>query len=246
MGLIELYKSEDNQNCILCGEELIKLQDGINTICDYCGKQSKIYNECNSNHYICETCINIDKYEFIIEKCLGYKSTDPIKLAIEIMNSPIIKMHGTEHHFIVPAVLLTTVYNYQNKYQNLREKLEIIKERALKETSSYCTYKAGTCGAAFGTGVFLSVLMDRTPYSEDEWTESNHIIADSLKNIANSPGPKCCKRDTYLSILASIEFLKDKFAINLESSEPKCTFSLRNKTCGREECEFFNIANDLV
>ncbi len=246
MELIELYKSDEAQTCILCGDELNILKEGYNTICDYCGKPSKIFNECNSKHFICNECLSIDKYEFIIDKCLNYNGIDPIKLSVDIMNSPLIKMHGTDHHFIVPAVMLTCSYNYQNKNQNLKEKLEIIKDRALKETSSYCTYKAGTCGAAFGTGVFLSVFLDRTPFSEDEWTDSNHIIADSLKNIANSPGPKCCKRDTYLSILASINFLKEKYAIELESSQPKCTFSLRNKTCGREECEFFNLANDLV
>lgn len=246
MKLMDLYKKQEDITCILCGDILEVIEEPIKTLCDYCGKTSLITHECKSDHFICDICYNIDTYDFIINQCLKYKGYDVIELAINIMNSPVIKMHGSEHHFIVPAVLYTCTHNKLNNTDDLEKKLLIIKDRSFNETSDHCTFKAGTCGAAFGTGVFLSVYNDRSLYSEDEWSETNHIIADSLKKVAESPGPRCCKRDTYLSLLASVSFLNDKYAIELIASEPKCIFSLRNKNCGREECEFFNLANDLV
>jgi len=230
----------------MCGDELELLPNPVNTMCDYCGRKTNISHECRSSHYICDLCYHLSAHDLISETCLKYAGIDPIELAIQIMNSPVIKMHGSEHHFIVPAVLLTCAYNLKGLRHRLEDNLGLIYERTKSETSTYCTFKAGTCGAAFGAGVFLSVFNDRTAYSEDEWSEANHIISESLKRVAASPGPRCCKRDTYLTILASIDFLKEKYSLELPISNPKCTFSLRNKNCGREECEFYNLSNTLV
>lgn len=245
MDYLGLYR-EEKSTCVLCGDDLEKINTPIDTICDYCGQKGKVTHECNSNHFICDKCYNINAFEFITNECMKYTGNDPLQLAVKIMNSPVINMHGVEHHYIVPAVLLTTSYNIQGKRDLLKEKLQIIEDRASRETSHYCTFNAGTCGAAFGTGVYLSVFNDRSLGDEDEWSEANHIIAESLKKVASSPGPRCCKRDTYLSLIASVEFMNDKYALNIQTSEPKCTFSLRNKNCGREECEFYSISNTLV
>jgi hypothetical protein len=34
-------------------------------------------------------------------------------MALNLMKNPQIKMHGPEHHFLVPAVLLAAYYNTQ-------------------------------------------------------------------------------------------------------------------------------------
>ena len=39
-------------------------------------------------------------------------------MAIEIMKSPMINMHGPEHHFLVPAVLITSYYNIKDEKKN--------------------------------------------------------------------------------------------------------------------------------
>lgn len=184
--------------------------------------------------------------EFIKNKCLNYGGKDPIELSVDIMNNDLVRMHGPEHHFIVPAVLVTCLHNYKNDNENLAEKLEIADKRAKIETPRVCTFKQGSCGAAQGTGVFMSMYLGRDEMDEDSWSPSNEIIAESLKRVDESHGPRCCKRDTYMALETAVKYLRDKFAVNLPSSEAKCTFSLRNDGCGHEDCEYYNLSNSLV
>ncbi|MFW5702248.1 MAG: DUF5714 domain-containing protein, partial [Bacteroidota bacterium] len=90
------------------------------------------------------------------------------------------------------------------------------------------------------------IFLDRKPEHEDQWSPQKEIIAVSLKTVAESPGPRCCKRDTYLAIQTAVGYLSSKFGIDLPYSEAKCTFSMRNAACGHEECEFYNISYSLV
>ncbi len=183
---------------------------------------------------------------FVKEKCIEYQGKDPIELAVDIMNDDIIRMHGPEHHFIVPAVLITCVRNHSNVKYDLKEKLDIAQKRAELETPRVCTFKEGSCGAAQGTGVFMSMYLGRDEMDEDAWSPSNKIITESLKKIDESRGPRCCKRDTYIALETAADFLKKKFSVNLPVSQGKCTFSLRNDGCGHEECEYYNLSNSLV
>lgn len=246
MKKIELLNTLTNNDCILCGDAVKTLKEPINTHCDFCGKVKLTTHECESSHFLCDDCYNIPVTEYIKSTCLKYKGTDPIALAVEIMNAPVIKMHGSEHHFIVPAVLLTCINNLELQPGNLQEKLDKAEERAANETSDVCTHHLGICGAAMGTGVFLSMFLNREHVHDDAWSLSNHIIADALKRIAEHGGPRCCKRDTYFSLLSAIDYLNDHFALNLQKSEPLCTFSLRNRSCGLEQCIFYNMSNSLV
>ncbi len=246
MKNLETYQSINDVGCILCGEELHKLDKKMDMHCDFCGKTEKISYFCTNEHSICDNCLRIAPEEFVKTICLKYKGIDPNELAVEIMNSPVITMHGSVHHFIVPAVMLTCTYNFQDKSELLAEKLDIALERVFVETPSSCEYHNGTCGAAQGAIVFLSIFLDRDLNSEDEWSPSNALIADCLKRIADHGGPRCCKRDTYFAISATVDYLKDSFAIELPISDAKCTFSLRNKSCGREECVYYNLSNSLV
>jgi len=239
-------KHLDKDTCIMCGEDTHKLENLRDRRCYFCGEIKTIPIECDNFHCLCKDCLNLTPQDFVLSMCLKYKNIDPIELSVDIMNSPVIRMHGAEHHFIVPAVLITSLHNYQHKSESLETILNYIKRRAISETPHTCSYDLKTCGAALGTGVFLSVFLNRELSDEDQWSPSNAIIAESLKNVSDSGGQRCCKRDTYLSIQSAINLLKDEFAIELPLSLAKCTFSLRNRTCKHEECQFYNLSNSIV
>lgn len=236
----------EKETCIMCGEETHRSGEIRERRCDFCGDIKSIPVECDNFHCLCVDCLALTPNNFIRTMCLKYKGIDPIELAVDIMNSPVIKMHGAEHHFIVPAVMFTCIHNLTSSTESLAEKLDIVERRAIVETPRACSYDLGTCGAAIGTGVFLSIYLKRELVDEDAWSLSNTIIAESLRVVADSGGPRCCKRDTYLSLEAAVNFMKEKFAIELPVSKAKCTFSLRNKTCKHEECQFYNMSNSLV
>ncbi|MFA7626809.1 MAG: DUF5714 domain-containing protein [Candidatus Kapaibacterium sp.] len=246
MAKIEILNTANNNDCILCGDKVATLKEPVKTRCDFCGEVKLTNHECESSHFLCDECFNIPVTEYIKSTCLKYKGDDPIELAVEIMNAPVIKMHGPEHHFIVPAVLLTCINNARKQTDNLIDLLNIADERAVKESSDTCTFHSGVCGAAIGTGIFLSMFLGRNHEQDDAWSLTNHVIADTTKKIAEHGGPKCCKRDTYFALLTVIDYLNDGFALNLKKSDAKCTFSLRNRSCGLEECIFYNMSNSLV
>lgn len=246
MSELNVINTIEVSTCILCGEELLKLKESDKQRCDFCGKISQISNQCTNGHSICDDCLAMPVNDFIKQSCLKYKGTDPIELAVDIMNSPLIRMHGSEHHYIVPAVLVTTVYNLQGRQNLIADILDKIEKIVEEESPKICSYNLGNCGAAIGTGIFLKAYENIDNMNEDEWSLTNMIIARSLKKVAESGGPRCCKRDTYISIGSAVEFLQEKYNINLPLSEAKCTFSHRNKSCKREDCNYYNLNFSLV
>ncbi len=232
--------------CPICGDGLNMLADAKQGRCDFCGKNAEIHFECQSMHSICYECATMTAKDLVKSYCLAHHGTDPMALAVEIMNSPYFEMHGAWHHFVVPAVLLTCAKNLTNATYNLSAALEEVSSRVSAEVPMECMFHAGTCGAACGAAVFLSIYLGRDSQSEDMWSLTSAITTAALKKIDEYPGPACCKRDTYITIGAVAEFMAEKFALVFPISEAKCTFSLRNEGCGREQCLYYNMANMLV
>jgi hypothetical protein len=245
MAIIEIKTGLDYEGCLLCGEALVNFHDPIEMKCAFCGTMHNAKAHCTEMHYVCDTCQHLSAGDVVQTICLRSDKTDPMALAVEIMSSPAVKMHGPEHHFIVPAVLMTCINNKHGDFPDLKDRIDFVRKIA-GETVPNCSFDLRTCGAAIGTGIFLEMLNNHDAATEDEWSLSKNIVADSLTKIADSGGPRCCKRDTYLALEASVEFLSDKYAIELPTSQAKCTFSLRNNSCKREECNFYNMSNSLV
>ena len=96
------------------------------------------------------------------------------------------------------------------------------------------------CGAAVGTGIFMSVILNSTPLSVQERKLSNLIVADSLKTIALSGGPRCCKRDCFIALETAISFVYEHLNIKLGSSDIKCIFLNNNNECLHENCRYYS------
>ena len=247
MKKIHNHTGKDISICVLCGDKLEHLDKPIVVHCDNCRATASATSRCESGHIICDNCMNQTVNEFIKEKCLAYTELDPTQLAVEIMNSPLVQMHGAEHHFILPAVMLTVTKDKISRKDTLSELLDIAEERAMSEICVDCKFEQNTCGAALGAGVFLEMFNGIDEQTEGQWAAlSGELTSKCLAKIEEHRGPRCCKRDTYFAIQASVEFLKEKFAIDLPTSTAKCTFSLRNRSCGREECTFYSLSNSLV
>ncbi|MCL0056812.1 DUF5714 domain-containing protein [Dehalococcoidia bacterium] len=155
------------------------------------------------------------------------------------MRNPRIKMHGPEHHFLVPAVLLAAYFNMMRDSEEKERTIKKARERADNILGGFCGFY-GNCGAAVGTGIFVSLITKATPLSKEEWRLSNLITSKSLATIANNGGPRCCKRNSYLAIIEAGKFLKEHFGTKIEvESQPRCEFSSLNKECTRNNCPFF-------
>lgn len=226
------------EGCVLCGEELVYLQINKMQTCAYCGKNVDSNVSCPHGHYICDTCHSSSGTDLIENYCNHTKLTDPGQIALHLMLHQQIKMHGPEHHFLVPAVMLAAYYNMQKMEDYKPIKLHIARKRAASVLGGFCGTH-GNCGAAVGTGIFISIITGSTPLAEKEWQLSNKMTATALMAIADSGGPRCCKRDSFIAISKSVEYLKQHLGIELPLNDIDCTFTARNKQCTLSECEFF-------
>jgi hypothetical protein len=161
------------------------------------------------------------------------------------MRSSNITMHGPEHHFLVPAVLLAAYYNLKKDPKEKVSKIREARRRSSNILGGFCGFH-GNCGAAVGTGIFISLITDSNPLSIQEWKFSNLMTARSLLKIAKHGGPRCCKRNTFLAINEAVKFLKTHFDFTIDIDKKKrCEFTNLNKECLKQICPFYPISTSL-
>jgi hypothetical protein len=230
---------EFNQGCVICGVDLVYYNKAEERACVICGKIYKTDVYCKNGHYICNTCHSVSAYDFIEATILNTEIEDPIVLAIEIMKHPSVKMHGPEHHFLVPAVLISCFYKANGEKNDIQEEIKKARDRSEHVLGGFCG-SHGTCGAGMGAGIFLSVITKNTPVKSEEWKLSNMLTGKCLLKIAEKGGPRCCKRDAFIAIYEAVEFCKDHLGIKIPISDVKCGFSEYNKECLFSNCDFYN------
>jgi hypothetical protein len=176
--------------------------------------------------------------DMIQDFCLRSEKTDPLELANELMSNRKVLMHGPEHHFLVPAALLTAYYNFTGETNSKKKMLIKARKRSGLVPGGFCG-SHGNCGAAVGSGIFFSLISFATPLSSESWQLSNLMTSKCLYHVAMSGGPRCCKRDTYISIREAVDFLREYEGVTLPMNRDiKCTFSHLNKQCIGNKCEF--------
>jgi len=225
--------------CLVCGKELVYGQ--TETVeCFYCHTRSASNVKCLDGHFVCDTCHSASANDLIETFCSTTLLEDPLEIALVLLKNSVVNMHGPEHHFLVPAVLLAAYYNVKEEPREKSSKIRMARQRASSILGGFCG-SHGDCGAAVGTGIFISLITNSTPLSIDEWRLSNLMTAESLYIIAQYGGPRCCKRNTYLAILEATQFLKEHFNVDMKiKHEMCCEFSDLNRECLREKCQFYN------
>lgn len=182
-------------------------------------------------------------YDQITETCLEAfrkSETNALGLLEKLMDRPGVPMHDPIHHYIMPALLLTLAARKTDKSgEELAKLLQVAEERARKLLPGFCGWW-GACGSAVGCGVFASIWSDASPKKEENWAQSNAFTAKCLANVSSVGGPRCCKRTSYLSLLAAIPAARELFDLDLgDIPKPACTWSHFNKECRKEGCPFY-------
>jgi hypothetical protein len=181
----------------------------------------------------------LSNLDLIEQVCRTTALEDPLAIACTIMQRPQISLHGPEHHFLVPAVLIAAYYNHRGSPEKKDPALRQARKRAGAVQPAFCGTH-GTCGAAIGTGIFMSLITHAGPLKKEEWSLSNQMTARSLTAIAVSGGPRCCKRDSWLAIGEAVKFLAEKCGISLPVTEHiACEYATINQDCTGYECPFY-------
>lgn len=223
--------------CLVCGKPLEYFTDDKEMKCMFCHKTFKSKAQCIEGHYVCDACHEVRGVEAILEYCLHCHSKNPIYIMMNIMEHPFIYMHGPEHHIMVGAALLTAYVNAGGEL-DLEKSLQEMRNRGEQVPGGVCGFW-GSCGAGISTGIFVSILTGATPLSQREWSLANQMTAVSLDAVSKAGGPRCCKRNAFLSAIAAAEFVKENFGIEMELPEKiQCTYSKYNQQCIGKRCPF--------
>lgn len=175
----------------------------------------------------------------VVTLCLEDTSRNPVEILERLMSQPECHMHGPEHHVLVGAALLTAYNNClpDSAKMDMEAALAEVVERGQQVPGGACGYM-GACGASISTGIFMSVITRNTPFSTDTWRLCNLCTSRALEQVAENGGPRCCKRDSYLSVLTTIDFVKENLGVEMEKPEVRCSRSQINEQCIGRKCPF--------
>ena len=98
----------------------------------------------------------------------------------------------------------------------------------------------GMCGSSASVGAALAIIHETGPLSNNQYYKDNlSYVSKALGKLADVGGPRCCKRNAFLSILTAIDFVNEQYGIELAKQEFKCIFSNKNKQCIGMRCPFY-------
>jgi len=223
------------EECLICKAPLEYLLEDEIMECAICHKQERSKTCCVSGHFVCSDC-HTQGMDSIFGVCLNETSCDPMVILEKMMSMPFCHMHGPEHHVMVGVALLTAYKNAGGKI-DLPKALQEMYSRGKAVPGGACGFW-GACGAGVSAGQFVSIATDSTPLAVEPWGLSNQMTAKALESIGKVGGPRCCKRDSYLAILAAIDFAAEHLNIHMEKTIPVCARSKQNNQCIGKRCPF--------
>lgn len=178
-----------------------------------------------------------ERGERIIQACMAESSRNPVEIFSAVAEKDFVRIHGPEHHILDGAALLTAFYNAGGKIE-LKKSLEELMSRGLEMPGAACGLW-GVCGAVSSMGAALSIIDGTGPLSTDgTWGKHMGVTSKALARMAEVGGPRCCKRDAFLSFQEAIQFINENYDLQLASEEIRCSYSGENQQCIGERCPF--------
>lgn len=223
------------EECLICNALLEYLEKDELMECAVCHKKENSKTRCMNGHYVCNEC-HTNGMDVIVKLCLEKTSKNPVGIMDKMMSLPFCHMHGPEHHVMVGAALLTAYKNAGGDI-DLSTALAEMMNRGKSVPGGACGFW-GACGAGISSGMFISIISKSTPLAKEPFALSHRMTSAALGRIGEIGGPRCCKRDSFLSILAAVDFVEENFGIKMEKSQITCGYSKENNQCIGRRCPF--------
>lgn len=177
--------------------------------------------------------------ENIIEECKKYTGINPVEIFNAVAEKNFVRMHGPEHHVLDGACLLVAFRNAGGNI-DLDEGLNWMIAQGLKMPGAQCAHW-GVCGAATSIGAAIAFIDRCGPLSTDgSWGRKMQFTSEAIQRMGEINGPRCCKRDAYISFTAAVGYINRNYGVKLELRKIKCSFSERNQQCLKTRCPYNN------
>lgn len=226
------------EECLICSAPLEYLEKDEFMECAVCHKKEHSKTRCIHGHYVCNEC-HTAGMDTVTGLCLAETSKNPVEIIEKMMELPFCHMHGPEHHVMVGSALLTAYKNAGGDIE-LQPSLAEIMDRGKSVPGGTCGFW-GACGAGISAGMFVSVITKSTPLAIEPFRLSHLMTSKALGEIGAVGGPRCCKRDSYLSVLSAIDFVKEYFGVEMEKPVIVCSYSAQNNQCIGKRCPFARV-----
>lgn len=178
-----------------------------------------------------------ERGKHIIAACLKETSKNPYLIFKNIAVNDFVRIHGPEHHVLDGACVLTAFYNAGGKI-DLKEALAKVLCEGLRMPGAMCGLW-GVCGAVSSIGAALSIIDGTGPLTSDgSWGSHMMFTSKTLERLGRINGPRCCKRDAFMSMITAVDYINKNYDVTLEKPSIKCDFSSLNKQCIGARCPF--------
>lgn len=223
-----------DSGCLVCAADLVYHATEQETPCHYCGKVVHANAACRNGHFVCDRCHTGNALDLIEHLCSSATGTDPISLFNEIRQHPSIPLHGPQYHAIVPGVLLACLRNAGKPLTTAQ--LHSAIQRGGEVSGGSCGY-LGVCGAATGTGIAFSVLLEATPLKAAARQTVQGVVQQVLAEIAGHEAARCCQRDCWIALRSGMALAGELWHLQLPKVEPfACSQIARNVECLGVKC----------
>ena len=225
---------KSQHGCMVCGAPLIYSSTEHMRSCAYCGKESPANAWCEQGHFVCDSCHNADALEVIAYLCEQHRHLDMYSMFQQVRKHPAIPLHGPQYHALVPAVIITAVQHAG--HAPAQELLHTAIQRGSKVMGGSCAF-LGTCGAATGVGIALSLLLEANPVKAQQRQTVQQSVHGIIHTIAAFEAARCCQRDCWLALEQSRELVHDLLDIQLAPLQYQpCTQAHKNAECIGQRC----------
>ncbi|MFZ2634474.1 MAG: DUF5714 domain-containing protein [Desulfosalsimonadaceae bacterium] len=222
--------------CMVCGSPLSYLENNAPKSCAYCGIVKSANTVCEQGHFVCDACHSRDALEMIRHVCITSRQTDMIDLLNTIRSHPAMPLHGPEHHFAVPGVIVSVYRNLGGDVSDADIATAI--ERGHAIPGGVCAFW-GSCGAALGAGVGFAVILKGNPLKPGERNAVQEATATISRAINAIEAARCCQRETWTALKTAADLSRRLLPIPLRAEgRTTCSQQAKNKECLGKGCPY--------
>jgi len=239
--LIDLDQQISNfkysKDCMVCGAKLLYSPSDTLKKCFYCSKEVYSSSECENGHFVCDSCHGDDAFLFVRQLLMNTDEKDMISLFNKIRQHPLFNLHGPEHHYTIPGVIVAVYRNMGGKAGE--KEIETALQRGKTIPGGVCAFWGG-CGAALGVGAGFGVILESNPLKGKERQMVQQVVGEIINEISKFKAPRCCQRESWTSFAMASSLSEKYLGIKLYADgDMKCTQYHNNTECIKGACPFY-------
>ncbi len=226
-------------DCMLCGKPLHYLTQDREESCVFCGKNLKANAVCEDGHFVCDLCHGSDMLEITKYICTHTDADDMIDLLNQLRAHPLFPLHGPEHHFTIPGVILAVYKNLGGAVTD-EEILSAI-DKGKSVPGGVCGFW-GICGAAIAVGIAFGVILKSSPLAPKPRQQLQQITQGVIKKLSEYEAARCCQREAWTALLVAADLSEKYLPLKLKGEGSlQCRQQGKNKECIRQDCPYFKL-----